>query len=155
MKALAAGVVALSTAGQTKQIETDDYQFTLFMAQFNKNYQSLEEYSLRLIEFSKVNQWINSFSSKPHTSWVNHNRFSDWTSAEREFLQGYHRSYREFRRQGYYPSAQLQPVNWVEKGAVTPVSNQHICGSDWAFASLGLVEAQHFFDSGALVDLSE
>jgi C1A family cysteine protease len=80
------------------QIETDDYQFTLYMAQFNKNYQSLEEYSLRLIEFSKINQAITKFSSKPHTSWVTHNRFSDWTTAEREFLMGYHTSYREFRR---------------------------------------------------------
>ena len=75
------------------------------MAQFNKNYQSLEEYSLRLIEFSKMNQAIMKFSSHPHTSWVTHNRFSDWTSAEREFLMGYHVNFREFRRQGYYPSS--------------------------------------------------
>ena len=53
MKTVAAALAAsLVTA---RQIETDDYQFTLYMAQFNKNYQSLEEYSLRLIEFSKIN----------------------------------------------------------------------------------------------------
>ena len=74
---LAAALVASVALGT--QIETDDYQFTLFMAQFNKNYQSLEEYSLRLIEFSKINQEITKFSSKPHTSWVTHNRYSDWT----------------------------------------------------------------------------
>jgi len=51
---LAAAALVASVALGT-QIETDDYQFTLFMAQFNKNYQSLEEYSLRLIEFSKIN----------------------------------------------------------------------------------------------------
>ncbi len=145
---LAAGSLAIP-------IETDDYQFTLYMAQFNKNYQSLEEYSLRLIEFSKINQAIMKFSSKPHTSWVTHNRFSDWTSAEREFLMGYHPSYREFRRQGYYPSSQPQHINWVEKGAVSPVQNQHICGSDWAFAAAGLVESAHFFETNDLVDLSE
>ena len=50
---LAAALVASAALGT--QIETDDYQFTLYMAQFNKNYQSLEEYSLRLIEFSKIN----------------------------------------------------------------------------------------------------
>ena len=87
MKALAAGIVALSTGPVlAKQIETDDYQFTLYMAQFNKNYQSLEEYSLRLIEFSKINQAIMKFSSTPHTSWVTHNKFSDWTQAERDFM---------------------------------------------------------------------
>ena len=50
---IAAALVA--TMATATQIETDDYQFTLYMAQFNKNYQSLEEYSLRLIEFSKIN----------------------------------------------------------------------------------------------------
>jgi len=68
---------------------------------------------------------------------------------------GYHTSYREFRRQGYYPSGQLDPINWVEKGAVSPVQNQHICGSDWAFSAAGLVEAAHFFETGHLPDLSE
>jgi len=58
---------------------------------------------LRLIEFSKINQEILEFTSKPHTSWVSHNRFSDWTEAEREFLLGYHLHLREFRRQGYFP----------------------------------------------------
>ena len=111
---------------------------------------------MRLIEFSKMNQAINRFSSKPHTSWVTHNRFSDWTQAERDFLLGYHQNYREFRRQGYYPSSiPLKPINWVEKGAVSPVQNQHICGSDWAFAAIGLVEANHFFETGNLHDLSE
>jgi len=38
---------------------------------------------------------------------------------------------------------------------VSPVQNQHICGSDWAFAAAGLVEAGHFFETGALHDLSE
>ena len=92
------------------------------MAQFNKNYQSLEEYSLRLIEYSKVNHEILKFSTQPHTSSVTHNRFSDWTSAEKDFLMGYHINKREFRRQGFYPdSGAVQPVNWVERGAVTPV----------------------------------
>jgi|Transcript_4040 hypothetical protein len=98
--AISAALAALSAA---RQIETDDYQFTLYMAQFNKNYQSLEEYSLRLIEFSKINQAIQKFASKPRTSWVSHNRYSDWTQAEREFLMGYHLKMREFRRQGYFP----------------------------------------------------
>ena len=126
------------------------------MAQFNKNYQSLEEYSLRLIEYSKVNHQIMKFSSQPHTSWVTHNKFSDWTSAERDFLMGYHINKREFRRQGFYPpDAAIKPVNWVEHGAVSPVQNQHICGSDWAFAAAGIVESANFFETGLLHDISE
>ena len=44
------------------QIDTDDYQFTLYMAQYNKTYASLQEYSLRLIEFSKMNHEIMHFA---------------------------------------------------------------------------------------------
>ena len=61
MKAFVSGILALGALG--RHVETDDYQFTLYMAQFNKNYQSLEEYSLRLIEYSKINHRIMSFSS--------------------------------------------------------------------------------------------
>ena len=106
MKTTVAQIVAalLATSALARHVDTDDYQFTLYMAQFNKNYQSLEEYSLRLIEYSKVNHQIMHFSSAPHTSWVTHNRFSDWTSAERDFLMGYHINKREFRRQGFYPA---------------------------------------------------
>ena len=155
LKTIAAGIAVLMAGSEAKQIETDDYQFTLYMAQFNKNYQSLEEYSLRLIEFSKINQGITEFSQRPHTSWVAHNKFSDWTQAERDFMLGYHIGMREFRHQAYYQNTKVEHVNWVQKGAVTPVQNQHVCGSDWAFASTGLVEANHFFETGKLVDLSE
>jgi len=38
-KIAAACILALNwTGAQARQIETDDYQFTLYMAQFNKNY---------------------------------------------------------------------------------------------------------------------
>ena len=149
-------IVVLAQAALARHVETDDYQFTLYMAQFNKNYQSLEEYSLRLIEYSKVNHQIMKFSSQPHTSWVTHNRFSDWTSAERDFLMGYHINKREFRRQAFYPpDAAIKPVNWVEHGAVSPVQNQHICGSDWAFSAAGIVESANFFETGLLHDISE
>ena len=84
-----------------------------------------------------------------------HNRFSDWTQAERDFMQGYHFKMREFRRQGFYPQLPLKPINWFTEGAVTPVQNQHICGSDWAFASAGLIEAGYFFEQGELRDVSE
>ena len=39
MKVIVAAIAALTLeSALAKQIETDDYQFTLYMAQFNKNY---------------------------------------------------------------------------------------------------------------------
>ena len=145
-------MAALATAST---VETDDVQFSMYMSQFNKNYKSLQEYTIRLIEFSKRNQDIMKFLSKPHTSYVSHNKFSDWTEAEMKFLMGYNRKKREFRPQKFFTLQPIQSVNWAQKGAVTPVQNQGICGSDWAFAVTGSIEGAHYLATHELIDLSE
>ena len=46
-------------------------------------------------------------------------------------------------------------IDWVEKGAVTPVSNQGQCGSCFSFSSVEAIEGINFLTTGKLLQLSE
>ncbi|KAM5170781.1 cathepsin L-like proteinase isoform 1-T2 [Mantella aurantiaca] len=48
-----------------------------------------------------------------------------------------------------------ESVDWRESKCITHVKNQGLCGSCWAFATVGVVEARNCLKTGELVELSE
>merc|ERR1712241_1333011 len=96
----------------------------------------------------------NNSGNETHVA--GHNQFSDWSHAEYKAMLGYVRGEKDVRNVKIFDeSANASSLNWVDKGAVTPVKDQAQCGSCWAFSTTGSLESAHFVATGELLSFSE
>merc|ERR1719498_2126087 len=128
-----------------------------FITQHGRSYGTRAEYKFRLELFSQKLAEIEEFNSRPgQTSQVGINEFADWTAEELKALYGLRPELAGERNEVTLDTAENDDtVNWVDKGAVTPVKNQARCGSCWAFSTTGSMEGAHQIKTGELLSLAE
>ncbi|KAM9849918.1 cathepsin F [Aulostomus maculatus] len=136
-------------------------QFKDFMMKYKKVYSSQEEAERRLQIFHQNLRTAEKIQSVDQGSAeYGITKFSDLT--EDEFRSTYlnpllsqwtlQRPMKPASRaQGPAPDS----WDWRDHGAVSPVKNQGMCGSCWAFSVTGNIEGQWFLKNGTLLSLSE
>ena len=141
-----------------------DTRFQAFAHMFGKQYAD-EERDAAYAAFVENDAKVQDINSQNLTYTLGHNEFSDMTADD--FNAVYIGSYLDnpaLNREKNYDmtladeetiAATPASIDWVTKGAVTPIKNQGQCGSCWAFSAVMAVEGDYEINTGTLKSFSE
>jgi len=147
----------LFAAAASATIQED---FVAFVKQYNKEY-SQDELATRFEVFKTNVQSIEAHNAQNLGWTMGVNEFTDLTPSEFSALyKGYKprdNSYYKSLNEATYPAGLTvdADIDWVTKGAVTPVKDQGQCGSCWAFSTTGGLEGATQIKTGKLLSLAE
>lgn len=158
---MGAAATAIATVSATPPKEIDR-AFEDFVRDFDKSYSNDVERTQRFEHFAATYELIMSENEKGHKHKLGINSFSDMTPDEFATTHfGYKKpeklwgSTRNLGTHIYKGAPLVDSVDWVAKGAVTPVKNQGQCGSCWSFSTTGALEGAWQIATQNLVSMSE
>jgi len=131
--------------------------FFAFVKEYNKQYPT-EEVFARYNTFKANLELINQHNAGNNGWEMGVNQFADLSKEEFKAYLGLRprdNSYLRSKNIAAWKATPANDVDWVSKGAVTPVKDQAQCGSCWAFSTTGGVEGAVQVATGKLTSLSE
>ena len=129
------------------------HRFQKFIKKYNKKYESVNEYLARYEIFKK--NVMKSFMNENKSYQTGITKFSDLT--KQEFTKIYlNLNYDAMAMANFNPYlvdikyGAPSSYDWRTRNIVTPVEDQGLCGSFWAFATLGNLESIYALRKGVL-----